>query len=255
MKFTSEKFSSFISVCNFIGNICSDLQIKNKKIYQQSDNRVFVVKSDLSDLFEEEDIEELRITPIDSKMQILSTFIENDVPVTLEKDDKYYSFSDNISKLYLRIPSEDILVNKYDDNLVVDFSKDNFLCDMKLNSSMLKKLKKTVNITASNSTEMYFDPKTSTVSANIVSSSKNIKLNLFEQEYNKNVIDKEFIINTSNECFLNVPAGEEITLEFYYDPEKEIIIQKTNIAINDIPIEIYQRNRIKNVDQFSESNN
>lgn len=247
MKFTSEKFSNFIAVCNFIGNICSDLQIKNKKIHQQSDNRVFVVKSDLSEIFED-DMEELRITPIDSKMQILSTFIENDVPVVLDKvDNKYYSFSDNISKLYLRIPNEDILINKYDENLVVNFSEDNFLFDMKLNSSMLKKLKKTVSITASNSTEISFDPETSKASANIVSSSKNIKLNLFEKEYNKDVIDKAFIINTSNECFLNVPAGEEISIEFYYDPNRSIIIQKTNVSINNIPIEIYQRNRVKDV--------
>lgn len=254
MKFTSEKISNFISVCNFISNICSDLQIKNKKIHQQSDNRIFVVKSDLSDIFEDDDIDELRITPIDSKMQILSTFIENDVPVTLEKvDDKYYAFSDNISKLYLRIPSEDILINKYDENLVVNFSKDNLLFSIDLNSSMLKKLKKTVSITGSNSTEIHFNPETSTASANIVSSSKNIKLNLFEKEYNKDVVDKDFVINISNECFVNIPLGEKITVEFYYDTNRSIVIQKTIVSINNIPIEIFQRNRIK-VKDVAESN-
>ncbi len=245
MKFSSEKFSNFISVCNFIGNVCSDLQIKNKKIHQQSDNKIFVIKADLSDLLDG-DISELNITPIDSKMQLLSTFVDNDVSVNLEiVDDKYYAFSDSISKLYLRIPNEDILANKYNENLVVSFSEDNFLFSMKLTSSMIKKLKKTVSITASNSTEIKFDSEKGKVSANIVSSSKNIKLNLFETEYNKDVCDKDFSINISNECFINIPSSEEISIEFYYIPDRNIVIQKTNVKIADVPIEIYQRNRVK----------
>jgi hypothetical protein len=247
MKFTSEKFSNFIAVCNFIQNVCSDLQIKNNKIHQKSDNSVFVVKGDLSSIFENSDIDELKITPLVSKIQLLSTFIENDVPVTLiKKDDKYYSFSDNISKLEIRIPQEDILINKYDENLIIQYDENNLLFEFKLSTSMLKKIKKTTSITASNWTEINFDPEKEKVTAEIISSSKSIKLNLFEKEYN-NIINRTepFTVRISNEAFLNAPSSDEVDIAFYYDKNKDVVIQKSQLSIGEALVELYQRNRIK----------
>jgi hypothetical protein len=177
----------------------------------------------------------------------LSTFIENDVPVTLiKKDDKYYSFSDNISKLEIRIPQEDILINKYDENLIIQYDENNLLFEFKLSTSMLKKIKKTTSITASNWTEINFDPEKEKVTAEIISSSKSIKLNLFEKEYN-NIINRTepFTVRISNEAFLNAPSSDEVDIAFYYDKNKDVVIQKSQLSIGEALVELYQRNRIK----------
>jgi len=243
MIFTKDKFKTFISLCSFIKNYCDDLHIKNAKIHQKSNNSLFVIDCDLSSIFND-DISELRLSSIQSKINMLSVFTDAD-NVSLTCDDKSYYIDDGISKLELRIPQDTILTNRYDEQLITSYNPETMILTYGLDNSILKKIKKISDITASQNID--FNISSEKVCAILTDTAKNVTMNVFELPYNgKLAITDAYTLKLNNICFLNIPPKTESNLAIYYDESSNIATTLVNIKFDDeLYIDIYQRTRVR----------
>ena len=241
MIFTKDKFKTFISLCSFIKNYCDDLHIKNAKIHQKSNNSLFVIDCDLSSIFND-DISEFRLSNLQSKINMLSVFTDAD-NVSLTCDDKSYYIDDGISKLELRIPQDTILTNRYDEQLITSYNPETMILTYGLDNSILKKIKKISDITASQNIDFHISSEK--VCAILTDTAKNVTMNVFELPYNgKLTITNPYTLRLNNVCFINIPPKTESNLAIYYDESSNITTTVVDIKFdNELYIDIYQRTR------------
>jgi hypothetical protein len=123
----NDKYGIFFSNLDLLKELFESIDIKNSIVRQLSDDRRIVLEMDLSNLFEEP--LNLRFTNLKNKLEILSTFNKMNSDVEFNYDDKWYYFT-SILKYKTRIPIEDLLTNKYIEQLPFDINQFNFISEI-----------------------------------------------------------------------------------------------------------------------------
>jgi len=102
-----EKYETFLSVIKALKDSCTDLSIRNGMICQTDDLSKAIFKIDLSPVFGER--VNLLMSSIKVKYDLLETFRKQRVPMSLEFDERGYSFQDTVSRLYFVSPVEQFI--------------------------------------------------------------------------------------------------------------------------------------------------
>ena len=204
---------------------------------------MYVIESDLTQILPTIDIEDIKLSSAPTKLQLLSTFSDAD-EVSFTENDGYYIITDNHSELKLRVPSSDALTNKYTEDNLPELTNDSLMFEYNIPSAMSKKIKKTTNQTMSQNIDLLFTvcEDAANVKASIMSSDKNIILQLFEAPCEKQLLTETIKTKLNWDCL--VLSCEEMLLSFYRE-SGSVGIAKLNVKLKEGVIDFYQRLRMR----------
>ena len=138
-----EKFSKMLNLMKLLENHATDCDVQHGKIRQKTNNRQSITDIDLTSILGDND---LSLSLIKSKVQLLKSFeLDENVQLTeknilIECNESNYEFTDALSKMIFRKPSQKFLDNKFitdeefnqvikckDENLLFSYTISNYI--------------------------------------------------------------------------------------------------------------------------------
>ena len=103
----STKFETFLRCLSLMKDICNDVDIREGKIRQRSNDHSVIFEMDLTPLISDMNIP---ITKLKEKLELFKCFVGNDVDIT---DDDKYSLADQISLISFKRPLLTLIDNQF----------------------------------------------------------------------------------------------------------------------------------------------
>jgi len=224
-----ENFAVFLEILTVLCKTNRDLIIKKGRICQQTDKNSSIYSLDVSSLIGDNDI---LMSLIANKVELLTPFQNNEVDVDLVLDDKKYTFKDSYSKLEITKPKEMYLSNKY-------ISESDLTQKTKLDESEL--------------IFHYTLPKM--LISRLIAFSKGLQATLLEFEFKKNkvvlkisgndnthpttgkivTIENEMVKELTGSCHYAIEpflyGTEDIEIECYQNPDPKLIMLRLTTSI------------------------
>lgn len=236
INFNKEKLSKFVDITKKISELCSDIQIKDNKVLQKSDSKLYIIETDFSPLLDEEEIINLNLLNSNSRIQLLSIFQRDDADCYFDIAEDYYKISDEESSLKLRGVPEDYLHNKFEDINPLDGCE---LCFKKdFDSLMIKKIKKVTSKIGMSNVSIEVDKELKSGRIFISSPDNSLVFDLC----NLNDIDVESNIYTQINWDCLIINGDSLSISMYTSNEINSILRfKVDVKIGDCILTFYQQ--------------
>jgi len=238
----SGKFGEFLRCLSLLKEICNDVDIRGGIVRQRTTDLASIFEIDLRSVIGEVSIP---ITIIKQKLELLKTFIDNEI--RLDINDNEFIFSDEYSSLKIKSPRLDYMDNKFitEDELsnVLILNEDDLLLSVDLPKNISDRIKTITQV---------FNVRNVSVDFNGENASLNSKTNSKDQA-------AKFLSNITAEKVLDFNATTDIVVDpFIIDCDSDIkfniFTSSDNICfsrfstfISNIDIKIYTRSML--VDQ------
>lgn len=248
MKFTKDQFASFIDVCDIISHLCSDIHIVDGKINQTNDSKIYMITTDVKEFVPEFDINNFKMLAANNKLKLMSMMACDDGDVIITERSDYYDILGQTSSLSIRIPSDDMLTNNYDDTKTITPDEDNKIIHVDILPSVIKLIKKATTQAISQSIEVVFNVENHKAEFYMISTNKNIMLKLMDIDYNSEIypITETMKTKINWDCFIGNPS--KVAIDMYPDSVENVLLFKLEMCIEKAStIKFYQKVRVSKV--------
>lgn len=247
---TKDNFVKFNSALGIIQDICNDCDVKEGKIRCRTNDHKNMILMDLSSIIGARNIS---FSGLKNKLILLSTFSliadgTTNTDVLIEANDSNFEFSDSVSKLIVRRPVASYLENTYiedEEFETINSSinrEDAVLFNVTINGMEKKRISKLCDAFCSNTVTFEFNGNTAYYSTQ-TSSKDNVSKTAQTINLLKTLNNKKTLIN--NLAFvLDTPSNLDITC---YQIGTEYCIFKSNLNYYNIPVTIYTKTRIVDI--------
>ena len=247
---TKDNFVKFNSALGIIQDICNDCDVKEGKIRCRTNDHKNMILMDLSSIIGARNIS---FSGLKNKLILLSTFSliadgTTNTDVLIEANDSNFEFSDSVSKLIVRRPVASYLENTYIEdeefeNINSSINReDAVLFNVTINGKEKKRISKLCDAFCSNTVTFEFNGNTAYYSTQ-TSSKDNVSKTAQTINLLKTLNNKKTLIN--NLAFvLDTPSNLDITC---YQIGTEYCIFKSNLNYYNIPVTIYTKTRIVDI--------
>ncbi len=236
MNLDSTKFESFLRCLSLMKDICNDVDIREGKIRQRSNDHSVIFEMDLTPIISDMNIP---IIKLKEKLELFKCFIGSDVDIV---DDETYSISDQISSISFKRPMLTLIDNQFitDEEFSNLFTLDE--SDVILNYNIPSVISDRMRIITQgfnvNNVVVVFTGDTASITSKTISKdqfAKFVEGIVVEDEKNctSNLIVTPFIIDHDGDIAFSM-----------YEVREGQSINKFSTTIGDISINIYGRSSL-----------
>lgn len=248
---TKDSFIKFSSALGILQNICNDCDIHEGKIRCRTNDRKNVISMDLTSILDSRNI---TFSGLKNKLLLLGTFNltvdgSTDNTVLIEANDSNFEFSDSISRLVMRRPIASYLENVYIEDsefndIISSTTEDSVLFNVTINSVEKKRISKLCDVFGSNTVTFEFLNDICKYSTQ-TSSKDNVSKTSQSIQLRKDIGTKKTLINNLS-FILDTPSNLDIVC---YMIGTNYCIFKCNLNYYGIPIELYTKSRIVDINE------
>lgn len=251
LSLSKDSFIKFSSSLGILQNICNDCDIHEGKIRCRTNDRKNVISMDLTSILDSRNI---TFSGLKNKLLLLGTFNltvdgSTDNTVLVEANDSNFEFSDSLSRLVMRRPIASYLENVYIDDeefgdIVSSATEDSVLFNVTISSVEKKRISKLCDVFGSNTVTFEFLNDICKYSTQ-TSSKDNVSKTSQSIQLRKDIGTKKTLINNLS-FMLDTPSNLDIVC---YLVGTNYCIFKCNLNYYGIPIELYTKSRIVDINE------
>ena len=232
----STKFETFLRCLSLMKDICNDVDIRDGKIRQRSNDHSVIFEMDLTPLISDMNIP---ITKLKEKLELFKCFVGNDVDIT---DDDKYSLADQISLISFKRPLLTLIDNQFiaEDEFsnLFTLNEDDIILSYNIPTMVSDRMRTVTQGFNVNNVVVVFEGETASITAKTISKDQFAKFVgdiVVEDEKNcsSNLIVTPFIIDHDGDMSFSM-----------YEVREGHSINKFATSIGDVSINVYGRSSL-----------
>ena len=232
----STKFETFLRCLSLMKDICNDVDIREGKIRQRSNDHSVIFEMDLTPLISDMNIP---ITKLKEKLELFKCFVGNDVDIT---DDDKYSLADQISLISFKRPLLTLIDNQFiaEDEFsnLFTLNEDDIILSYNIPTMVSDRMRTVTQGFNVNNVVVVFEGETASITAKTISKDQFAKFVgdiVVEDEKNcsSNLIVTPFVIDHDGDMSFSM-----------YEVREGHSINKFSTAIGDVTINVYGRSSL-----------
>lgn len=243
IEFDSEDFNTFLRCLTNLKDVCNDIDIRNGWIRQRTNDLTSVFEMDVTSLVSDSS---LPIAGLKQKLDLLKTFVGQDVVIEIHEEDteseSYYIISDEQSSIRFMFPALAFMDNKYmseqerDSIFVLD--EDELILSDKLNSVITDRIRVITDNFNIKSLQVSFTDDKAVIVASTQSKDQTAK---FKSDIPTNVeFDGNYTSHLSTVPFC-IEHDIELDFKMFKDSSKNLSYNQIKTALGSVDINIYSR--------------
>jgi len=246
-----DNFNNFLRILRMIENACNDVQIKDSKILQKTNDKYCIVKVDLSELFNGQ--YNFSLTKIKNKNQLFKILENNDNfesdeneedNIHIKIDDKYCVFEDIISNLKFIKVQEKYLDNYYitDPKTIkaLQCSEEDLLFEKSIPANLVKRIRSICDGFAMDHITCYVNHDK--INFNISTLDKQNTSDVIKNMPLNRIEDKKYKFDIRSFAF--TLEGNEVNIKIYKSIKSKVITYVFDQELFGVPITIIGRAEI-----------
>ena len=243
IEFESEDFNTLLRCLMNLKEICNDVDIRNGRIRQRTNDLTSVFEMDLTSLITDAAIP---ITNLKKKLDLLKTFAGEDVVIEIHEgeteSESYFIVSDEQSSIRFKFPALEFMDNKYmteeeRDNIFL-LNEDELMLHDQLNNVISERIRIITDNFNTQSLQVKFSGDTAMITASTQSKDQTAK---FKSNIPTTIeFEGDYISNLSAVPFC-IEHDTDLEFKMHKDPNQNLAYNQIKTDLGSVVIHIYSR--------------
>jgi hypothetical protein len=246
LNLNQEEYGNLIRCLNNLKEICNDVDIRNGKVCQRSNDRSCIFELDMQNILTDVS---MPISDVKKKLDLLKSFMgQDEVKIDIHTEEQesecYFIISDQYSAIKFMFPAMQFIDNSFmaEDEVanILTINEDELLLQVEMTNLITDRIRIFTDNFNSNAIQVMIDEDSATIQTQTQSKDQYAT---FMKDIPTNITLEACSVNLVTMLF-KMEHDTNVIFQMYKDTDKPVTVNKLETDIGDISVKVYSRSSI-----------